>query len=324
MELQIGNKIITAPIISILKHIHSECGGNYLNYIGQEKGDTIMIQCPFHKEGQEKHPSCSVYIKRDNPNIYYGTVHCFTCGKKVPFYTLVGKCFDRDDEFGKEWLLDNYGDTIVSSEEILPEITFEKKQKVKILDESILNEYSSKCDYLNNRGISQEILDLFHIKYDPKSRTVVFPVWDEHNNLSFLTRRSVDTKRFFIDDQAQKPVYLYNFVKQWAIDSVFIVESQINCLTLWTWHYPALALFGTGSKHQYEILKKSGIRNYCLAFDGDDAGRKGARRFIENMPQDILISVALLPEGKDINDLSFDEFLNLKFIDKNDFLVDFC
>ena len=107
------------------------------------------------------------------------------------------------------------------------------------------------------------------------------------------------------------------------IDSVYVTESQINCLTLHSWGYPAIALFGTGSKNQYEILKKSGIRNYCLALDGDEAGRKGIRRFIDNMPQDVLISIALLPEGKDVNDLTCEEFLNLDFIDKSDFVYRF-
>ena len=62
-----------------------------------------------------------------------------------------------------------------------------------------------------------------------------------------------------------------------------IIESQLDALKCWTWGIPAVALFGTGSKKQYQILNKSGIRFYHLAFDGDLAGQHGAKRFIENI-----------------------------------------
>lgn len=320
MELQIGNKIITAPIYDILIRLHQDCNGKYLNYIGKEKGDTIMVQCPFHKDGQERHPSCSVYTRRDNKDIYRGTAHCFTCGKSVPFYTFVGKCLDGDDEVGKQWLLDNYGDIISYQEELLPEIVLPTRKKSVPEFSSDILYTNNKSDYLINRGISPYIIEKFKIGYNPQKQVVTFPVWDENGNYVMTTERSINNKHFYIESDKQKPVYLLNFIKQNNIQSVYVTESQINCLTLHSWGYPAIALLGTGSKYQYDILKKSGIRNYCLALDGDDAGRKGIRRFIDNMPDDILISVAILPEGKDVNDLTKEEFLNLKFIDKSDFI----
>ena len=57
-----------------------------------------------------------MYAKSDNPKIYKGTTHCFTCGKRVPLYTVVGYCFGRDDEFGKQWLVDRYGNIILNEE----------------------------------------------------------------------------------------------------------------------------------------------------------------------------------------------------------------
>ena len=96
--------------------------------------------------------------------------------------------------------------------------------------------------------------------------------------------------------------------------TVYVVESQINCLTLWQWGYPAIALFGTGSKKQYDILNRSGIRNYILCFDGDDAGRKATQRFIDNLKSDVFISVKQIPDGKDVNDLTKEEFDKLLVI----------
>lgn len=72
--------------------------------------------------------------------------------------------------------------------------------------------------------------------------------------------------------------------------------------------YPAVALLGTGSKQQYEILRNTPIHNYVLCLDGDDAGRKGTERFIKNMNSDVFISVKQIPQGKDVNDLTREQF----------------
>ena len=127
---------------------------------------------------------------------------------------------------------------------------------------------------------------------------------------------TVRGKNFFIPGGVIKPIYLLNFIIKEHITNVLVTESQINALTAWSWGFPAIALFGTGSKEQYEILRRSGIRNYVLCFDGDSAGDSGIKRFIKNMNEDVFISVVEIPRGKDLNDLTKDEFLSLKRVDK--------
>jgi len=310
MELIIKNKIITAPVRTILTTLKSEIGNNYLDYIGPEKGDDIAITCPWHKDGHENRPSCHVYTKADDPNIYRGTCHCFTCGVKAPLYALVGKCLDANDEVGKEWLEERFGDVFIQKEDFLPAIELNSIKKTYI-DESILDSYNYIHPYILKRGVSLEIVSRFKIGYDKDTDCVTFPVWDENNNLVTITRRSVKGKKFILEENVDKPVYLLNFIKNLSITTVYVCESQINALVLWSWGYPAVALFGTGSKNQYEILKKSGIRNYILCFDGDDAGRKGDKRFRDNMKDDVFISSKKLPECKDVADLTKEEFDNL-------------
>ena len=57
--------------------------------------------------------------------------------------------------------------------------------------------------------------------------------------------------------------------------------------------------------------KRCGIRNFILLFDGDEAGRKGAQRFKDNMGNEFMITDVILPQGKDVNDLSPQEIKNL-------------
>ncbi|MBO7697135.1 MAG: toprim domain-containing protein [Acholeplasmatales bacterium] len=59
-------------------------------------------------------------------------------------------------------------------------------------------------------------------------------------------------------------------------------------------------------------MNKSGIRHFILCLDGDEAGFKGSGRFINNIYDDILVDYIKLPEGKDINDLTLEEFKKLE------------
>lgn len=307
MELIVNNKLITAPIREILLQLKNEIGDTYLDYIGPEKGSDIAITCPWHKDGHERRPSCHIYTISDDPTIYRGTCHCFTCGKKAPLYTLIGKCLDGDDELGKEWLVERFGNVFIQKEEILPEIILEKPDK-RYLDNSILAGYNYYHPYLSKRKLSKELCEYFQVGYDKEADCITFPVWDENNNLVAITRRSVTGKKFILEGNIDKPVYLLNFIRYFNYTTAYVCESQINTLTCWQWGYPAIGLFGTGSKKQYETLRKSGIRNYILCFDGDEAGDKGTKRFIENMNNDVFISVKHIPRGKDVNDLTKEEF----------------
>ena len=95
-------------------------------------------------------------------------------------------------------------------------------------------------------------------------------------------------------NKSQRLKNLLNFVNRDKIDKVYVCESQLDALRGWTLGLPCIALFGTGSKHQYDILNKSGIRVYNLMFDGDEAGRKGAKRFIQNINCDIQARMAVV------------------------------
>ena len=226
---------------------------------------------------------------RNDPEVEYGKVKCFTCGYTVPLYTMIGHLFNSDDEFGKEWLNERFGNVFVEYEKTLPEITLSREDR--FLNESILNEYVGKRHpYMYKRKLTDDVMDYFKIGFDENTNSIVFPVWDEHNRLVMLSRRCVDKKRFDLAQSVQKPIYLLNFIKKLKYTKVFVVESQIDALTLWGWGYPAIALFGCGCKSQYEILKRSGIREFILCFDGDAAGRKATKNFISSLRGSVFIS----------------------------------
>ena len=317
-NLIIDNHVIDSPIEDILKQLKKELTNGKLKHI-EKKQDNFRVTCPTHKNGLESHPSCQIYCG-DDKDIEYGTMHCFTCGESGPLWHFIGQCFDRSDEFGKEWLLERFGNTFVEKELNLTSIDLNKNIKEDYLDESILNEFQSYHPYMTYRKLTKKVIEKFKIKYDPKCESIVFPVWDEYNKLYMLTKRSVKSKYFYIDENKEKPVYLYNIIKKNNIKEVTVCESQINCLTLWGYGIPSIALFGTGTSYQYDILNRSGIIHYYLALDGDFAGKKGIKRFIKNIRKDVFIDVIIMPKSKDVNDLTEEEFNKLEIISSDEWL----
>lgn len=315
MNLVINKHVINAHLNDILLKLRSESNNKYLHII-RTSGDNIAISCPFHKNGEEKHASCFVYNRTDNDNVPFGYFKCFTCHEQGQLYYLVAKCLDYSIEDAKQWLIDNFSNLLEQNSLNLEDIVLNKEDTNDYLDESILDNYKYIHPYLLKRGIKEDIIKKFNVGWNPETDSVTFPVWDEHNHLVGITERSVNTKNFYIPEGINLPIYLLNYIKNENISEVYVVESQIDALYLWGFGYPAIALFGTGGKKSYNILKRSGIRIYHLCLDGDLAGRHGMLRFINNMPDDIMIDIIQLPQGKDVNDLTKEQFDNLNHYDK--------
>ena len=312
MNLVVRNRVINAPIHKILTTLRSELNNGKLRDIHDEYQDNIAITCPKHKDGFERRASCQVYCRRDNDDVEYGKCHCFTCGYTASLPQLITFCFEEQEGFGEEWLVERFGIDYDENHLYLPEIIINKRISKKVVPQSKLDSMQYYHPYMWKRKLTPQVVDKFSIGYDPKTNMISFPVWDEHGKLVMITYRSVIDKRFHIDKDSDKPVYLLNFIKSENITKVYVCESQINALTLWSWGYPAVALFGTGSEKQYEILNRSPIRDYILCFDGDEAGDKGRIRFMKNIRDDVFVSYLKIPRGKDINDLEKNEFESLQ------------
>lgn len=312
-DLIINNHIISKDIKAILEEVKSELTNGKLNHI-KYSNDEVQITCPFHNNGLEKRPSCFIYVG-DDDKVSWGTFHCFTCNERGPLYHFIAECFDESDSFGKSWLIHHFTERIINSEfDNLKPIILNKevKKEKKYLDESILDNYQSFHPYMLKRKLSLDICNKFEVKYDPESECLVFPVRDENKKLLFLTRRSVNNKKFIIDSNVEKPIYLLYDVLEKNAKTVYVCESQINALTLQSWGYDAIATFGCNvTEYQFDILNKTNIIHYVLCFDGDRAGKEGTDNFKRRIRKDVFVDVVKIPDGKDVNDLTKEEFENL-------------
>jgi DNA primase len=230
MDLIINGHLIDAPIIEILNQVKRELTNGKLRDI-QPKGDDILVTCPHHKGGHENNPSCGVYASRQG-DVEYGSFHCFTCNSSGPLWHFIAECFEESDSFGKEWLLERFGNTLIQSDYgLMPSIDL-NKPKEEVLDESVLDHMQSYHPYLASRGISEDTCKRFNIKYDPLTDCVVFPLYDKYGKLKNLTRRRVSDKKFINDKGADKSnIFLLSEVLKEGSRICGVAESQFNALS---------------------------------------------------------------------------------------------
>ena len=311
MDLVINGKVINGDLQVILDKLRVDSRKYNLLREMRDVGDNLLVTCPYHKKGQERNPSCTILKVRTNPNVPFGTCSCFSCKHTATLPQLVADFFDTDLETGEDWLLDNFGGMNYESG-LLPPIVENKVKIIPPLDSSVLTKYDYYHPYMWQRKLSKEVVDLFRVGYDEEKNAITFPVWDEKNNLRFITERSVTTKQFWIPSGVNKHIlYLLNFALKFNVPILAVTEAQIDALTSWEYGIPCCATLGGITEKQIEILNKSGIRIFITMFDNDEWGKKFTERFKKYIRKDVLTYEMKLPPGKkDINDLSKEEFEN--------------
>ena len=307
-QLIIDNYVINKPIEEILTLLKLSLTNGKLKDI-ENKGDNILGTCPHHDGGHEKTPACNIYIGNDT-KLPYGYFNCFVCGEKGSFLKFVAECFDAPESYAKAWLLKNFGGELVAKNLFMgePIVLNRNKGIKKHLDESILDQYQTWNPYLAKRKLSREICELFKVRYDPKYRQVIFPAYDIKGNLVMLTKRSIDTKSFYLDKDVEKPVYCLDYVMKNNIKTVLITEGPFDCLTGWEYGFPTIATFGKISDYQIEQINKSCINIIYAAFDNDAAGRSFLETLKRKLTKRIIIIETKFPAWrKDLNDLTKEE-----------------
>lgn len=319
---KVHDKPILTPIYDILIELRNQLQANNKFILAEIKkgANNVQVSCPFHNNGQERRPSAGISTvdrKIGDKVIPAGTFNCFTCHESMPFVNMISLCFGYNDggRFGSKWILKNFIHINVEKRDQLQSMSLKRSIKVKDVIEEIsddeLDKYRYIHPYMYERKLTDEIIEKFDIGYNKEKDCLTFPIWNEKGVCVFVGERGVKSKFFHYPAGTDKPVYLLNFITP-DIKEVYVCESFINALTCWTYGKPAISLIGTGSYSQYEILRKSHIRKFVLALDPDKAGRMGTKRFRENVNNKLIVELDYLHEGKDINEISKEEFLSLQ------------
>ena len=325
--------------VELILHKLEEFGYVSLNRI---TGDWYSLRCPFHKDGKENRPSCGVLLvdQYKNGQLYpAGLWHCFTCGFSGTMQEAVSKILKLHN-VGKDavdWLTENIPGFVAESEEVddlipsqmvnaiiskyaieyVKSISSEHEQN--FVSEEELASYRYTVPYMYQRKLTDEIISKYDIGYDahwiPSGRKkevpcITIPVRDKFGRTLFFCRRSIEGKLYNYPQGVTKPVFGVDMLPN-GCKSVIICESAINALTAEVYGYDAVALLGTGNGYQIQQLKELGVNEFVICMDGDDAGRNATEKLKRNLSKVALVWTIHMPDGKDLNDCSKEEFNHL-------------
>lgn len=327
--IKLQDTIIQADTQSVLDMLKFDLAQHGVDrfHIFRNNGENIQTNCPFHKGGQERKPSFGINGEKDK-------CHCFSCGWAGAIEEMISELYGYQDEgkFGKRWLIKRFNTVEIETRPNIMEGFHGRNIKNDILggrcssnipdkisdnqdtfiSDEELDKYRYIHPYMYERGLTDEIIERFDIGYDRERKEITFPVKDIEGRCVFIAGRSTERKFFRLPKGMDKPIYQAYKFSLGKYTTAFITESFLNCLTCWKYNKPAMAMIGTGNKKQYEILNKLPVREYILAFDPDEAGRKATERFRKNVHGKI-IKELVYTDNRDINDLQ-EEFLNCKII----------
>lgn len=335
--MTIDNIYIPYELNEILLELRSQLNANNIRLLSRmtDSGDDIMVQCPYHKEGQERRPSAGIR-KSD------GMFHCLACGETHSLPEVISYCFGHYNDmlFGHKWLIKNF--VSVSSydsrrNELELDLIRSPIERVaekinKYIEEQELDKYRYVHPYMYERGLTDEIIEQFDIGYDRSTDSITFPVRDMNGDCMFVARRSVSTKRFDIPKGITKPLYgmyelcsnntylddvpdkshSYVYRIPGLIEKIYVCEGLFDCLRLWCVGKFAVAGFGClFNSYQIKQLQDLPTRTIVLALDNDEAGRKATER-LKKLVTNKLIYTVELPEGrKDVGECTDDEIQDL-------------
>lgn len=342
--MRINEVEFNCSLQDILDELVLQLRANNIPYIQKMKptSRSIQISCPYHSDGMERRPSAG--IRKED-----GLFHCFACQEVHSLPEVITHCFGYDQDilgvFGWKWLLKNFA-TIQVEERKDVELDLERNKdnrKYRHIDfnvdtgehvnnntgrngqefvpEEELNEYRYIHQYMYERKLTDDIIELFDVGYDKKTACITFPVRDIYGNCLFVARRSVRTKYFNYPAGTEKPLYgIYeleltfpDWNKTWP--DIIVCESIIDALTCWVYGKYAIALNGLGSENQFKELMDLPCRKLILATDMDEAGLRAREIIRKNVPHKIITEYIWdRSMAKDINDMTKEQFNQLEEI----------
>ena len=171
--------------------------------------------------------------------------------------------------------------------------------------------------YLLKRGITKEVQRLFCVGFDREHEAVAMPWFNMDKKVINVKYRSIRYKQFFyLQDGQLTRNYVYGLpqCKALGYKDVDIVESEIDCMYLWSNGIPAVAMGHAGiNKNQIQLLLNAGIETVTFASDNDEAGERFRVEMRKKLPKLFTCYELEIPYMyKDVNNIPQKELKQLQ------------
>ena len=278
------------------------------------RGEKFLACSPFRLE---RHPSFAVRL--DN-GVWIDSGAEDQEWKKGNFVRLLSWLRNETYNETADYLLEYYGPYMLTDTDTL-RLNLGLKMETDTgppMDIDVLDRYRYRHKYLTDRGIGERTQTAFRIGYDPDKKAATFPLLDRYGQLANIKFRSITDKTFWYYPGGQ-PIWghvyglfmLHRVHDRERARRVYIVESEIDALTLWEAGFPAVALGGANmTGKQRDLLLQSPAEEYVIATDNDKAGRKIAESIRRELNgYRTLFEMQLPLSAKDVNDLSQEQLI---------------
>lgn len=281
----------------------------------QQRGNKIQACSPFRNEN---HPSWAVNL--DNGS-WVDSGADSESERKGSFITLLA--FFREETFEEtsDYLFEKYAHFLDNADGLKLNLNLElEPPEVAVLGADKYEDVINRCsEYLLDRGITAEIQAYFQTGLGRNNDAVALPWHDVMGRIVNIKYRSIKGKEFWFSKGGQpikNHVYGLFAVKEKDFKEVWVVESEIDALYLWSVGIPAIAFGGASINDiQKNLILNTGIESLIIVTDNDVVGHRFAKVLNEEFGGIFNCSRIKFPEGvKDVNELTAEQ---LDLIRKN-------
>ena len=259
----------------------------YLDHFREWKirGDKFQCTSCFR---HEKHASMAVnlengtWIDSGSPTDLY---------HKGNFVALLAYLRQEEYQDTEEYLFQAYHIMLEDTERLQLKIELQQESTVGVTYEWFKDfpQLQFRHPYLLKRGITKEVQRLFCIGFDKEHEAIAMPWFNSDKKVINVKFRSIRYKQFFyLQDGQLTRNYVYGLpqCKALGYKDVAIVESEIDCMYLWSNDIPAVAMGHAGiNKNQIQLLLNAGIETVTFASDNDEAGERFRIEMRKKLPK---------------------------------------
>lgn len=156
------------------------------------------------------------------------------------------------------------------------------------------------------RNFNQKTLDAFGIKYCNDNKRIVVPIMQTGICVGASMRKTTEhpSKWLHVPKGIKMGEYLYN-IDNCTQDDIIITEGCFDAMTYSMYGYTnVVSTFGCHmTEEQLHILLRS-THSIIIAYDNDNAGRKGIRNLIKRLKDKVTLYIANIPDTFDPGSLN--------------------
>lgn len=265
----------------------------------------IMIQCPFHGDGKEKNPSCSV--STDKPVFFCHA--CQSTGHISRLFAHFGLGKEGIELVLKSAGMDKTSAPLKGRGKVAVRFTVGSNpwRGKYILDEDLLDEYRAAPLALIRQGFDKATLRHFEVGYDQNNMRITFPIRNVYGDLVGISGRAVldyQEPRYKIYDSEMKLRPGFNIPKEYTMETIkdavlwhshvvrpffftnepdayplIVTEGFKACMWCWQSGYEStVALVGAYMSDLHAELIGTAVRTVVLFLDNNTAGYRGTLR----------------------------------------------